>query len=107
MSQTQAMRTRMKQAHRLLTLESHEVNTITNGLRVAAERFAEHAKSWTEQAAYAEQLEKAGKDNQGPNSTGSKRLAEQFQMQQRDSLELLELIERAESVQLHNVEADE
>jgi hypothetical protein len=67
-------------------LTESERTTITNGLRVAAERFQEHVKSFREDP-----------DLTKPAYKG---LADQFEKQDRESRELADLIDDCESITL-------
>lgn len=68
-------------------LNESEVSTLQNALRVAAERFAEHAATF---------------DKTAKGQEGFKRVADQFRKQQRDSLALAESLSEHDGVAFHN-----
>ena len=68
-------------------LTESERTTIINGLQVASERFKENAVSMSEFA-----------DKEG--NEVCRRLAQQFERQRKESLDLVRLIEDAESIEV-------
>ncbi|KGM36175.1 hypothetical protein [Inquilinus limosus] len=85
----------MKRKH----LTDAEQSTLTNALQVAAERFDEHVKLFTELA------EGGGNDFIRPRAAVS--MAQQFERQAADTRSLLSVINGAESVKVEYEPDDE
>lgn len=85
-------------------LSDHEASTLKNALRVAAERFGEHAKEMAgARDAYAAMSpeDKAAHDTGMIHGNAYRHLAGQFEQQAEDTLALLELIENGDDALTH------
>ena len=83
-----------KAAHLRQALEPSEMSTVANALRVAADRFRQDAKDLRNIAAELRAGKPIGMFANGESGArGADRLAEQFERQEKDSLELYQRFE--------------